>query len=326
MAEPEGANKPTSKIPWLGLVFGLVISLLPLRFVPISEAPLVLVFAGVPIVAFMLLGDATFTRAVQQLSARSAILIGLIAVTAVTIGYEAFIQIAIAPWRWGVLVGMVAGAVLLFALGRDNERPLVTDAAAVLLIWLPIEFKLIPNLQVPPTGRGLNLVHILLVPFLVWLVLVVRRWRWLGYDLRLKPRDAGLAIAAFAVFAAIGLPLALGIQFIHPSRSLPSVFEMIGRAVVTWAFVALPEELLFRGMVQGGLEKAIGSAIPALVITSVIFGAAHLNNPPNVWRYAMLATLAGLAYGWTYLKTRNVVASSIVHLLVDWVWSVFFHG
>ncbi|HEY6330061.1 MAG TPA: CPBP family intramembrane glutamic endopeptidase, partial [Blastocatellia bacterium] len=75
-----------------------------------------------------------------------------------------------------------------------------------------------------------------------------------------------------------------------------------------------------------GLAKAFHRPLLGLVLGSVIFGAAHLDNPPKIWRYAMLATLAGLAYGWTYMKTRSSVASSIVHMLVDWVWGVFFRG
>jgi len=74
------------------------------------------------------------------------------------------------------------------------------------------------------------------------------------------------------------------------------------------------------------LMKVFRSPAAGLIVASIIFGAAHLDNHFKIWRYAMLAALAGLAYGWAYIKTRSSVASSVVHTLVDWVWSVFFHG
>jgi len=42
-----------------------------------------------------------------------------------------------------------------------------------------------------------------------------------------------------------------------------------------------------------------------LAIGSVIFGLSHLPDP----RYAVLATIAGVAYGWVYLRTGKVTAS-----------------
>ena len=59
---------------------------------------------------------------------------------------------------------------------------------------------------------------------------------------------------------------------------------------------------------------------------AVIFGAAHLNNPPNVGYYFILATLAGIFYGRTFVRTGKVVPTAIVHLAVDWMWSVVFAG
>src|SRR5688572_31601814 len=43
---------------------------------------------------------------------------------------------------------------------------------------------------------------------------------------------------------------------------------------------------------------------------------AHL---PDV-RYVLLATLAGVPYGWLYLATRRITASAVTHALVDWIW------
>ena len=65
-----------------------------------------------------------------------------------------------------------------------------------------------------------------------------------------------------------------------------------------------------------------------LVAASLVFGAAHLDNGPHApdWRYGVLASLAGLAYGWVYLRTRRILAPAIAHTLVDVTWSLFFKG
>jgi membrane protease YdiL (CAAX protease family) len=90
--------------------------------------------------------------------------------------------------------------------------------------------------------------------------------------------------------------------------------------VAIYLATGVPEEFLFRGLIQNTLERAIGRA--ALPIASIIFGLAHL---PDL-RYVLLATLAGLAYGWVYQTTRRITASAVTHALVDWIWVLLLRG
>jgi membrane protease YdiL (CAAX protease family) len=334
LGEPYNSDGAGASFPWLGFAFGSTLVILPLLIVIASGARgpwrnwfAFVVCAGGTVLTYMLLGDPAFARRMRQLRFRSAAIIAISGALTIAVLYAGLTGVAVVAWRWMVLLSVVVGAVALFGSRRDREEPGIADAIGILLVWLPIEFKLLPDLVVPPFGhRGINLVKILMVPFLIWTALIVRRWVGLGYNLYIKRRDVVTALVAFAAFTVVGLPLALGVRFVHPSASLPPPLEILGRGIVTWAFVALPEELLFRGMIQNWLMRTLGSPIAGLVVASLIFGAAHLDNPPKIWRYAMLATLAGLAYGWTYMKTGSSVASSIVHTLVDWVWSVLLRG
>ena len=52
----------------------------------------------------------------------------------------------------------------------------------------------------------------------------------------------------------------------------------------------------------------------------VLYGLAHFPD----WRYILLATPAGAAYGLAYLQTRNLAAPILTHFLVDAVWRLFF--
>ena len=53
----------------------------------------------------------------------------------------------------------------------------------------------------------------------------------------------------------------------------------------------------------------------ALAITSVIFGLVHYHSGAIV--YIGFACVAGWAYGFTYIKTKNVFYSALVHTLVN---------
>ena len=89
-------------------------------------------------------------------------------------------------------------------------------------------------------------------------------------------------------------------------------------------FVGLPEEMLFRGTVQEAFSRLWNPRV-GLLVGSLVFGLSHLpkHAPPLNWPYALLATLAGLAYGWVYQKTGKLAAAAITHGAVDWIWSMF---
>lgn len=74
------------------------------------------------------------------------------------------------------------------------------------------------------------------------------------------------------------------------------------------------EELLFRGVIQGGLEGSLGPW-PALVVASVVFGLMHALTRA----YFIIATLMGLYLGWIYMATGNLLIPILIHFLYDWV-------
>jgi membrane protease YdiL (CAAX protease family) len=90
---------------------------------------------------------------------------------------------------------------------------------------------------------------------------------------------------------------------------------------------ALPEEILFRSLIQNLLMRRFGSGIGTLLAASFIFGCAHLNNGPQAlpnWRYMILATMAGVAYGRVFQRASSVLSSATLHMLVDWTKHFFF--
>jgi membrane protease YdiL (CAAX protease family) len=145
-----------------------------------------------------------------------------------------------------------------------------------------------------------------------------------AFDLRkMSLRDGALH---FIAFAALGLPLAFAIGFIQPAPHWPEIGRVPSLIAGIFLLNALPEEILFRGIIQHSIESATRSRIGSLILAALVFGAAHLNNGPAMpnYRYFGLATLAGIFYGLAWRRNRNVLTSTITHTLVNAVWSVFF--
>ena len=46
---------------------------------------------------------------------------------------------------------------------------------------------------------------------------------------------------------------------------------------------------------------------------------------PN-WRFAILAAVAGLFYGFAFIRTRGIRAPMVVHALVVTAWQLFFNA
>ncbi len=77
---------------------------------------------------------------------------------------------------------------------------------------------------------------------------------------------------------------------------------------------ALPEEAVFRHLVQGGLQDWLGGTVRArwiaIGVSGVLFGLAHLAGG---WTYVALATLAGLGYGWIYAASDSIAMAILAH-------------
>lgn len=220
----------------------------------------------------------------------------------------------------------------LLRLAKPGGRPLdAFDLACVLLVWWPLEFNLLPDvrLQLSPS-LALPLPDLMGVCLLLWLFRVIRPLPALGYGFRLGWRDLGWALAGALAFLALAVPLALLTGFARPGLS-DQAGQWLALAPALFLLVALPEELLFRGVIQNLIEQRFGRSLPTLAAAALVFGLAHLNNAtayhpvPNL-AFAGFASLAGLAYGWVWWRSGRVLAVAIAHALVNLVWLLLLDG
>jgi len=226
-------------------------------------------------------------------------------------------------WDWFALYALlpVAVAALLWQARaidpaqRGNWRDLVVIAAlglAVDLRWFESAW--------PAHLAVFN--KMLLLDAGIYGFILVRRLDGVGFDLRLRLGDIRTGLREFGWYAPVAIALGLGLGFLHFHAAWPRSLTLAGALLFTFAFIAVPEELFFRGWMQNLLERRLGRTA-ALLTTAVLFGLAHFNKRAAHfnWRYVVLAALAGIFYGRAWRRDRRVGASAITHACVDTVWS-----
>ena len=145
-----------------------------------------------------------------------------------------------------------------------------------------------------------------------------------GFDLRLRLSDAATGLKDLAWYTPIALALGLGLGFLHLHMAWPSLSQLAGAWLFTFFFIAVPEELFFRGWLQNLIERRLGRSA-ALLLTAVLFGLSHWNKRTTNfnWQYVVMAALAGIFYGRAWRAERRIGASALTHAMVDAVWGLW---
>jgi membrane protease YdiL (CAAX protease family) len=228
--------------------------------------------------------------------------------------------------RFARLAVLVLGPACVLALAaRAPARLTWPDALTILALWLPLDFRVFRDVWAWPEGGGAYTMNVVLAVDLALLLFVAfRRLGGVGYRFRIGGNDLAAFGVNLAMCLVLAVPIALATGFVRFDPDTDPL-GFVGSFVAIFLTIALPEELLFRGLIQNFLQKTWGRAGVALVVTSIGFGLAHLNNGPSPdWRYAMLATIAGFFYGRAYLQSGGLIAAALVHASIDAVWRGFF--
>jgi membrane protease YdiL (CAAX protease family) len=208
-------------------------------------------------------------------------------------------------------------------------RPSTLDFVAILLLWLPLEFAAGARL-VPRSAQGF--LHSVAYGIAILLGLVMwtgfRSFAGMKYNPPRNWRDFWLPLAGYAFVAPVLAAVGIAIGFIPPPHlPVQSAGRMAAGVGLIYAGTALPEEILFRSLIQNLMMQRFGSGNGTLLAASLIFGCAHLDNGPQAvpnWRYMIVATIAGYAYGRVFQKASTVLSSAGLHMLVDWTKHFFF--
>lgn len=210
------------------------------------------------------------------------------------------------------------------------EKPTVLDFATILLFWLPLEFPAGAAHLIAKHAQGFLHSIAYGIAILLGLILFVgyRSFPGMKYNRPRSWRDLTNPLIGFALTAPVLIAIGMPIGFIPPFHwPTASAGRMASAAGIIFVATGLPEEILFRSMIQNFLALRFGSGARTLIAASLIFGAAHLDNGPQPlpnWRYFILATIAGWAYGKVFERSSTVLASTLFHALVDWTKHFFF--
>ena len=226
------------------------------------------------------------------------------------------------------------GAVGLFvfaplALAASAERAGAgawQDFAVLAGVWVAVKFGPSHWVWPYPEGRLAYAFTVLLALNVALATFVLmRRVSGIGYTIGWGTKWGFYVLTSFCAFACIAIPLGYVLRFISFAPQWYAWRTVPFTAVAILFLTAWPEEFLFRGLLQNMLSRASKSDLAGWWTASVLFGFSHITNLgfPN-WRYVILASIAGLFYGWTWRKTGSIFASAIVHGLVDVTWHFLF--
>jgi membrane protease YdiL (CAAX protease family) len=96
-------------------------------------------------------------------------------------------------------------------------------------------------------------------------------------------------------------------------------------ALTNLFFVCTAEEAIFRGAIQKNLtiwlKKYKYGSYASLVIASLLFGLSHFWGGAS---YVFLASVAGLFYGYAYMRTNRIESSIIFHFTLNFIHFTLF--
>ena len=196
-------------------------------------------------------------------------------------------------------------------LRRVIDFPLVAMVIAVALFiaasaagtWLG---KLLPPMAPNATAavKGAIAIALMLAVYNLMIVHLGERPR---DDLPVAAAPRGLAIGlmtGFLLFCAlVGIAALFDVyNIVGPGDTRELLKDLIGMTILS----AFMEELLFRGILFRWIEQFAGSWA-ALVLTSALFGIAHIFNANATWTSSLAIMVeAGALLGGAYMLARNL--------------------
>lgn len=291
--------------------------------------------------AFVALTDSAFIKQLRQWAGNSAVaalglpFLLLVPYLIFGLGTRTFTWTAL-----GKLVGYIlVPAILLLPDRRRRREPLnCRDVLAMAALAVPVGANWLTGIWDWPQD-----IYVFRPIFCVlvggYAFMVLRNLEGVGFRLVWRKRDISYGLLNLLAYAIVAIPLGILLNFIHPHPtaglgragsmgSMGPALNFLFLFIGIYLTVAIPEEFLFRGVLQNILTRTIRKGPPgryALLIASVVFGLAHLHHPPVPnWRYATMATLAGIIYGNVYRTRHRLCASALTHALVDAIWHFWF--
>ena len=175
-------------------------------------------------------------------------------------------------------------------------------------------------------GQHLDILGAIGLLHVVTLTLMLQRpTRETGYGFWPNRREWLIGARHYLLFLLVGGPLALALRTARLAAIPAPLWIVIGTFFGSLWVSSLAEEFLFRGVLQQWMEDWTGNARAALLLTSIVFGLAHLwfRGFPN-WRWVPVVVVLGWLCGRARNQAGSIRASVVTHALVVSTWRAFF--
>ena len=241
----------------------------------------------------------------------SSVLLSLAAVTFALLLEEALVN-SLDPYAGFALAFIVALVLPLAAstLTVESELSKVLQVAGLMfasrLVFIPFPQSYMRiNLALP---SAYALIIALVVAFLV-----VKR---------ITLKSIGFTVGPYRMFKQVSVGVSVGLVggLVEYSILKPSPIQLAGDAlqsilyvvIVMTLFVALAEEMLFRGLLQRSYQNVLPSW-SAILMASIQFAVMHLGwlNPLEI----AFAYIMGIFLGYSFWKTKSLIAPVTMHSL-----------
>ena len=163
-------------------------------------------------------------------------------------------------WKM-MLVGAAYALIpaLLVATSTGKSHGTWEDYAALILIWVPVEFRWSYRLFPYPPPLTHTLTILMALSTCVAAFVLLRRLDGIGYAIEWRRGFAWNFGFHFAAFAAIAIPLGIRIGFLAWDPRLSRLRNLPIEALGILFFTAWPEEFLFRGLLQNLFSRTLNN-------------------------------------------------------------------
>lgn len=141
----------------------------------------------------------------------------------------------------------------------------------------------------------------------------------------LKDLFLGLLIGAVSIGLAVLIAMSSGgLKFsFNSTHGTSAILLTLGVSFAVFTVAAAFEEAFFRGYILQTFARA-NLAWMAIIMTSLFFAAAHLQNSGANIISSVNTGLAGIWFGVAYMKTRNLWFVFGIHFIWNWLQGAVF--
>jgi uncharacterized protein len=230
-------------------------------------------------------------------------------------------------FRWIALLRLfIVGASLVILYTafpvRDRSRFAWQDTLAGVFLIAVVLWHGLSHVWNVPVGLDF-MTRLFLIAVVSWLWVFIRPVPNPRYEATIAKSTLKAAGENFLLFALIAIPAGFALRFTAWNPRWRGGLQFGVDFLGIFLFIAVLEELFFRGFLQSLLSTSLGSWRWAQLLVSCLFGLFHILHAPFPnWRYVALASVAGWFYGSAF-RGGGLMASSLTHAMVDTAWRTF---